>query len=79
MATIVQEIEPSVQTIDDVFKNKSKFEIAIADADFNQVALEGDYKTMPVSSIKLLDESIPGIGMQRAIVRWSHEDGVKVV
>ena len=78
MATIVQEIEPSVQTIDDVFKNKSKFEIAIADADFNQVALESDYKTMPVSSIKLLDESIPGIGMQRAIVRWSHEDGVKV-
>ena len=78
MATIVQEIEPSVQTIDDVFKNKSKFEIAIADADFNEVATQSNYKTMPVSSIKILDESIPGIGMQRAIVRWSHEDGVEV-
>ncbi|MBT4916247.1 MAG: peptidylprolyl isomerase, partial [Formosa sp.] len=78
MATIVQEIEPSVQTIDDVFKNKSKFEIAIADADFNEVATQSNYKTMPVSSIKILDESIPGIGMQRAIVRWSHEEGVEV-
>ena len=78
VATIVQETEPSVKTIDDVFKNKSKFEIAIAKSNFNEVASEANYKTMPVSSIKELDESIPGIGMQRAIVRWSFEDGVEL-
>ena len=78
IATIVQEIEPSVKTIDDVFKNKSKFEIAIAKSDFNEVSDQANYKTMPVSSIKELDESIPGIGMQRAIVRWSFEDGTEV-
>ena len=78
IATIVQEIEPSVKTIDDVFKNKSKFEIAIAKSDFNEVSDQANYKTMPVSSIKELDESIPGIGMQRAIVRWSFEDGIEV-
>ena len=78
IATIVQEIEPSVKTIDDVFKNKSKFEIAIAKSDFNDVSDQANYKTMPVSSIKELDESIPGIGMQRAIVRWSFEDGIEV-
>ena len=78
IATIVQEIEPSVKTIDDVFKNKSKFEIAIAKSDFNEVSDQANYKTMPVSSIKELDESIPGIGMQRAIVRWSFKDGIEV-
>jgi parvulin-like peptidyl-prolyl isomerase len=78
VATIVQEIEPSVATIDNVFKDKSKFEIAIANADFNTVAKESDYKTMPVSSIKVLDESIPGIGLQRAIVRWAFEAGVEL-
>ena len=78
IATIVQEIEPSVKTIDDVFKNKSKFEIAIAKSDFNEVSDQANYKSMPVSSIKELDESIPGIGMQRAIVRWSFEDGIEV-
>jgi peptidyl-prolyl cis-trans isomerase D len=77
VATIVQEIEPSVETVDEVFKNKSKFEIAIADADFGAVANDNNYKSMPVSSIKELDESIPGIGLQRAIVRWSFEDGVE--
>ena len=78
IATIVQEIEPSLKTIDDVFKNKSKFEIAIAKSDFNEVSDQANYKTMPVSSIKELDESIPGIGMQRAIVRWSFEDDTEV-
>ena len=77
IATIVQEIEPSVETIDEVFKNKSKFEISLANSDFDEVANENNYKSMPVSSIKELDESIPGIGLQRAIVRWSFEDGVE--
>jgi peptidyl-prolyl cis-trans isomerase D len=78
MATIVQEIEPSIKTIDGVFTDKSKFEIAVADADFEAVAKENNYKTSPVSSIKELDETIPGLGVQRAIVRWSFEDGVEV-
>ena len=78
IATIVQDIEPSTKTIDAVFTNKSKFEIAVADADFNQVAKENNYTTSPVSSIKELDETIPGLGLQRAIVRWSFEDGVEV-
>lgn len=76
VATIAQEIEPSVETIDEVFKNKSKFEIAVADADFEAVAKENNYEVLNVSSVKELDENIPGIGAQRAIVRWAFEDGV---
>lgn len=77
IATIVQEIEASIKTIDAVFTDKSKFEIAVADADFDAVAKENNYSTFPVSSIKELDETIPGLGVQRAIVRWSFEDGVE--
>ena len=78
IATIIQDIEPSVKTIDAVFTDKSKFEIAVANADFKEVAKENNYSTYPVSSIKELDETIPGIGVQRAIVRWSFEEGVEV-
>jgi peptidyl-prolyl cis-trans isomerase D len=77
VATIAQEIEPSVETIDEVFKHKSKFEIAVADADFEAVAEENNYDVRNVSSVKELDENIPGIGTQRAIVRWAFEDGVE--
>ena len=74
VATISQAIEPSVETVDEVFKNKSKFEIAVADADFETVAAENKYEVRPVSSIKELDENIPGLGAQRAIVRWAFDD-----
>ena len=74
VATITQAIEPSVETVDEVFKNKSKFEIAVADADFETVAAENNYEVRPVSSIKELDENIPGLGAQRAIVRWAFDD-----
>lgn len=74
VATISQAIEPSVETVDEVFRNKSKFEIAVADADFETVATENNYEVRPVSSIKELDENIPGLGAQRAIVRWAFDD-----
>jgi len=78
VATIAQVIEPSVETIDEIFKNKSKFEIAVADADFKSVATESNYDVRSVSSVKALDENIPGIGSQRAIVRWAFEDDTDV-
>lgn len=71
-------IEPSEQTIDDVYNETSKFEIAVTKGVFQDVAKENGYTVKPVSNIKELDETIPGLGAQRAMVRWSFEDGVKV-
>ncbi|MEZ4797947.1 MAG: peptidylprolyl isomerase [Flavobacteriaceae bacterium] len=71
-------IEPSEQTIDDVYNKTSKFEIAVANGVFQDVAQENGYTVKPVSNIKELDETIPGLGSQRAMVRWAFEDGVKV-
>ena len=54
-----------------VFNQTSKFEIAVEDGDFNEVAKENNYTVKPVNGIKVLDENIPGLGEQRAIVRWA--------
>lgn len=78
VGNLAAEIEPSEATVDAVFNETSKFEIAIAEKPFMDVANESNYSVMPVSSVKALDESIPGLGNQRAIVRWMYEDGVKV-
>lgn len=71
-------IEPSEQTIDEVYNKTSKFEIAVTNGVFQDVAQENGYAVKPVSNIKELDETIPGLGSQRAMVRWAFEDGVKV-
>ena len=73
LATIARKIEPSEQTIDDVFTNTSKFEIAIEKSDFQEVAKEKNYVVRPVNGIKELQENIPGVGNQRSIVRWAFE------
>jgi parvulin-like peptidyl-prolyl isomerase len=71
-------IEPSEKTIDDVYNKTSKFEIAVTNGVFQDVAKENGYVVKPVSNIKELDETIPGLGAQRAMIRWAFEDGTKV-
>ncbi len=78
LATIARKIQPSEKTIDDVFTNTSKFEIAIENSDFQEVAKENNYVVRPVNGIKLLQENIPGIGNQRSIVKWAFEEDRKV-
>lgn len=78
VATLAQRIEPSENTIDDVFNRTSKFEIALQNNDFQEVAKENDVDVKPVNNIKELDENIPGLGSQRSIVRWAFEKGTKV-
>jgi parvulin-like peptidyl-prolyl isomerase len=78
IGTIARIIEPSETTINQVFRDASNFEIAIDKGDFQEVAKEKDYEVRPVNGIKILDENIPGLSNQRAMVRWAFEDGVEV-
>lgn len=71
-------IEASEETVDEAYTKTSKFEIAVTNGVFQDVAKENGYSVKPVSNIKVLDETIPGLGAQRAMVRWAFEDGVKV-
>jgi len=78
VGNLARAIEASDATVDRVFNETSKFEIAVADKDFAEVSNESGYTVKPVSAVKELDEAIPGLGSQRSIVRWAYEDGVKV-
>ncbi|GAA4282455.1 SurA N-terminal domain-containing protein [Gaetbulibacter aestuarii] len=77
LAILARKIEPSEATIDKVFRDASNFEIAVADKDFDEVAKEDNFTVRPVNKIKALDESIPGIGNQRQIVRWAFQEDVE--
>ena len=77
VATIARKIEPSDQTLQDVFNRMSKFEIAAKDTDFNELAKERELTVKPLT-FKELDENIPGLGSQRQVVRWAFEDDTEV-
>ncbi|WP_296382247.1 peptidylprolyl isomerase [Winogradskyella sp.] len=77
VATIADKIEPSEQTLSDVFNKMSKFEIAAKGADFNELAKESKLTVKPIT-FKELDENIPGLGSQREVVRWAFEDDTDV-
>ena len=78
VATIARQIEPSEVTSDKVFRDASNFEINANKGDFDAIAKEHNYAVRPVNSIKVLDETIPGVGNQRPIVRWAFKDEANV-
>lgn len=78
VGTIARKIEPSEATTDKVFRDASSFEIKAGEGDFETIAKENNFTVRPVNGIKVLDESIPGVGNQRPIVRWAFEDQVEV-
>ncbi|MFC0603001.1 SurA N-terminal domain-containing protein [Winogradskyella pulchriflava] len=77
LATVARKIEPSDQTLQDVFNKMSKFEIAAKDGDFNELAKERDLTVKPIT-FKELDENMPGLGSQRQVVRWAFEDDTDI-
>jgi len=77
VATLADKIEPSDQTLQDVFNKMSKFEIAAKDVDFNVLAQERELTVKPIT-FKELDENIPGLGSQREIVRWAFNENTDV-
>jgi len=76
-ATIARKIEPSEETGNDVFNTTSKFEIALQDGDFQELAKKSDLTVRPVNNIKDLDENIPGLNNQRKIVKWAFNEDTK--
>ncbi len=78
LASITKKIEPSEKTINDVFSNASKFEIAANDGDFSELAKEKGIVTKPVNKIGELDATIPGVGNNRGIVTWAFNKETKI-
>ncbi|WP_029037776.1 peptidylprolyl isomerase [Salinimicrobium xinjiangense] len=78
LATVSRAIQPSEKSLNDLFADVTRFELAARDGNFSDLAKERDMQVRPVKDIQQLEENIPGIGPQRRIVQWAFEDGVKV-
>ena len=78
LATVVKRVEPSEKTLNELYRTASKFELAAKDNDFREEAETFEKTVKPVSGINKLDETIPGVGRQRSIVKWSFEEETKV-
>ncbi|GAA4275643.1 peptidylprolyl isomerase [Aquimarina mytili] len=74
VATVARKIEPSEKTINSIFTETTKFQIATKDKDFEEVSKESNLTVRPVNKIKELDENIPGLGARRAIVQWAFNE-----
>ncbi len=81
VATLSQAIEASEETINTLFTDATKFEMSAIDAEanaFSDVAKESEYTVRPVNKIKEMDENLPGLSSQRAIVQWAFNDDTEV-
>lgn len=81
VATLTRAIEPSEETINTLFTDATKFEMATLDAaaeDFGDIARESNYTVRPVNKIKEMEENLPGLGAQRSIVQWVFNDETSV-
>jgi len=78
LATVTKAVEPSEKTLNELYRAASKFELAAKEGDFRAEADSLNKTVKPVSGINKLDETIPGAGRQRSIVKWSFEEETKV-
>lgn len=81
IATLAREVEASDETINTLFTDATKFEMASLDADpesFGDIAKESEYAVRPVNKLKQMDENLPGLGSQRNIVQWAFNDDTTV-
>jgi len=78
IAVILKKIQPSEETINEVFSKATKFEIASKDGDFSELAKEADIALKPVNKIGELDANIPGIGENRSIVTWAFDEETNI-
>ncbi len=77
VATLAREITPSESSLNNLFNEVTKFELAARDGDFENAAKEYNYDVRTVKDLEKLDQNIPGVGDQRRIVQWAFEDDVK--
>ncbi|MGB1979654.1 MAG: peptidylprolyl isomerase [Flavobacteriaceae bacterium] len=79
LAEIVKQIVPSDETSNIVFRSATELEIAAKESkDLAAAADKEDLNLEGPTQIDILDELIPGIGLQRNIVQWAFEKSTAV-
>jgi peptidylprolyl isomerase/peptidyl-prolyl cis-trans isomerase D len=79
LATYSRKIVPSEDTENAVFRQSEEFSLAVSkENNFFDAAKDKNYKSKPVVGLKSLDENVPGLGNQRAIVSWAFNEDTDV-
>lgn len=78
LASVSQKIIPSEQTSNKVFKNATQFEMDAGREDFAALAERSNYVVRTVGNVDVLDENLPGLPEQRAIVQWAFSNETAV-
>ncbi len=78
LASVSQKIVPSEKTSNKVFQDATQFEMDAGREDFAALAESSDYVVRTVDNVDVLDENLPGLPEQRAIVQWAFSDETSV-
>ncbi len=80
IAHLAREIVASEETINNLFTDATKFEMATTSGDkvFTDLAKESEYLVRPVNKINALDENLPGLTNQRNIVQWAFNEDTEI-
>ncbi|MBZ9628760.1 peptidylprolyl isomerase [Psychroflexus sp. CAK1W] len=78
LATVTKRVEASDKTLNELYRSATKFELGAKKGDFREEAVAIEKTVKPVNGINKLDETIPGVGRQRSIVKWAFEGETKV-
>ncbi len=80
VATLTREIAPSEETLNTLFTDATKFEMASTSTEqpFADVAEESELTVRPVNKIKAMDEFLPGLSSQRNIVQWAYNEETEI-
>lgn len=78
IANVIKNIESSDKTINEVFADATKFEVAVKKGDFTELSKEQKLEKKPVNKLSKMDDNIPGIGSNRTIVNWAFNEDTKV-
>ena len=80
VATLARTIEPTTETVNNLFTEVTTLEMAVMEnpETFRGISEEKGYDVRPVNQIKAMDENLPGLGAQRAIVRWAFDEATEI-
>ncbi len=77
LATIGVKVEVSESTSDKIYSLVSNFEMKSAEGDFEKTAKSMKLELKKAENIKILDESIAGVGNYREIVKWMFDEATE--
>jgi len=80
IATLAREVEASEETINKLFTDATQFESDSKNSEkaFSDLAKEKEFVVRPVNKIKAMDENLPGLPKQRALVQWAFNEDTEL-